>query len=67
MQRVKAATKVQVFVITAVMLDGKGNFVKKVFTHKIVLVFLSLPYVDIFVKCDSEAKLPYSLIMQYFI
>lgn len=29
MQRVKAATKVQVFVITAVMLDGKGNFVKK--------------------------------------
>lgn len=29
MQRVKAATKVQVFVITAVMLDGKGNFVKQ--------------------------------------
>lgn len=29
MQLVKAATEVQVFVITAVMLDGKGNFVKK--------------------------------------
>lgn len=42
MQLVKAATEVQVFVIKAVMLDGKGNFVKKVFTRDIVFVIVSL-------------------------